>query len=67
MIQAFPIRRIRKRVGTVCGLCAAPTFGWTEILRVARTIADLEGAAEINAAHLSEAINYRMLDRQMWT
>ena len=38
-----------------------------KVLRVARTIADLEGAAEINAAHLSEAINYRMLDRQMWT
>jgi magnesium chelatase family protein len=36
------------------------------ILRVARTIADLEGAAMIQAAHLSEAINYRTLDRKLW-
>ena len=36
------------------------------ILRVARTIADLEGAAPIQPAHLSEAINYRTLDRKLW-
>ena len=38
-----------------------------KILRVARTIADLEDSESINADHLSEAIGYRMLDRQMWT
>lgn len=37
-----------------------------KILRVARTIADLEESPEINLCHLSEAINYRMLDRQLW-
>jgi magnesium chelatase family protein len=36
------------------------------ILRVARTIADLEGAAAIRPSHLSEAINYRTLDRKLW-
>ena len=36
------------------------------ILRVARTIADLEGDAEILPGHLSEAINYRTLDRKLW-
>jgi len=38
-----------------------------KILRTARTIADLEQSPSINTAHLSEAVNYRMLDRQMWT
>lgn len=36
------------------------------ILRMARTIADLEGAADIRAAHLAEAISYRSLDRKLW-
>ncbi len=33
------------------------------ILRLARTVADLEGAEAIGSAHLAEAINYRSLDR----
>ncbi len=38
-----------------------------KVLRVSRTIADLAGSAEITPTHLSEAVNYRMLDRQLWT
>ena len=38
-----------------------------KILRVARTIADLEGAANIAVNHLSEAVQYRRLDRNMFT
>ena len=38
-----------------------------KILRVARTIADLDGSETIAATHLNEAINYRMLDRHLWT
>lgn len=37
-----------------------------KILRIGRTIADLDGAKEITSAHLSEAINYRTLDRSYW-
>ena len=36
------------------------------ILRVARTIADLDGQDRIAESHLSEAINYRALDRSYW-
>src|SRR6476659_572451 len=38
-----------------------------KVLRVARTIADLDGRAEILPEHVSEAVNYRMLDRQFWS
>jgi magnesium chelatase family protein len=38
-----------------------------KILRVARTIADLDGRADILPEHVSEAVNYRMLDRQFWS
>jgi magnesium chelatase family protein len=38
-----------------------------KVLRVARTIADLDSSEEIRPAHLNEAINYRMLDRNLWT
>lgn len=34
------------------------------VLRVARTIADLDGASSIEAAHLAEALQYRTLDRE---
>lgn len=38
-----------------------------KVLRVARTIADLDGSERILPEHVHEAINYRMLDRQLWT
>ena len=36
------------------------------ILRVARTIADLDGREKISEEHLSEALGYRMVDKKYW-
>jgi magnesium chelatase family protein len=56
--------RLLERAMTQQGLSAR---AHDRILKVARTIADLEGAAALGTKHIAEAIQYRTLDRTFWS
>jgi magnesium chelatase family protein len=53
-------------MSAVFGNMALSARAYHKILKIARTIADLEDSADIAAKHIAEAISYRNLDRKYW-
>jgi magnesium chelatase family protein len=58
-----PCKELLRHAMEKLGLSAR---AYDRVLKVARTIADLEGKVSIEAGHLGEAVQYRSLDRKFW-
>ena len=57
-----PSEALLKQAVTELGLSAR---AHDKILRIARTLADMEGIADLTVAHIAEAVQYRRLDRKL--
>ena len=59
-------RESRDLLASACEQFGLSARAYDRILKVARTIADLEGAEIPSTAHVAEALQYRVLDRNSW-
>jgi magnesium chelatase family protein len=58
---AGPVESLLRNAVDRLGLSAR---AYHRVLKIARTIADLDGAVELSTVHVSEAVQYRSLDRR---
>ena len=63
---AVPDEAGLKRLKDVMNRFHLSARAYDRILKVARTIADLEGSEGVQVQHINEAVNYRNLDRENW-
>lgn len=63
---ALPDKEGLERLKNAMDVFNLSARAYDRILKVARTIADLDGSDQVQTQHISEAINYRNLDRNSW-
>jgi magnesium chelatase family protein len=64
---ASPCPAGQRILGAAVDRLALSARGYGKVLRVGRTIADLEGSTALGPAHLAEAVGLRVLDRNAWS
>ncbi len=63
---AEPDKEGKQRLKAAMNKLSLSARAYDRILKVARTIADLDNSRSVNVQHISEAITYRNLDRENW-